>query len=55
VKLTATNSNDFNQAKSLVEDLVRAVVEVGIDVSLADEPESVRIAASKEIRIVDLA
>ena len=55
VKLTATNSNDFNQAKSLIEDLVRAVVEVGIDVSLADEPESVRIAASKEIRIVDLA
>jgi hypothetical protein len=54
VQLTASNADDFKQAKTLVEDLVRAVVEVGIEVCLADELPAVRTAATRDINIVDI-
>ena len=54
VQLIASDANDFKQAKSLIEDLVRAVVEVGVEICLADEPASVRSAATKDIKIVDI-
>ena len=52
VQLTATDPNDYRKAKSLAEDLVKAVAEVGADICLADESATVRAAAMKEVKVV---
>ena len=52
VQITASNADDFNKAKTLTEDLVKAVVEVGADICMTDQPASARSAALKEVRIV---
>ena len=54
VQITAPDADDFRKAKSLTEDLVKAVVEVGADICLADEPPAAKAAAMKEVRIVVL-
>ena len=54
VQLTATDQNDYRKAKSLAEDLVKAVAEVGADICLADESTTVRAAAMKEVRVVGI-
>jgi hypothetical protein len=53
VQLVAVDAKDFAKAKSLVEDLVRAVVEVGADVCLVDESPAVRAATIREVKVVD--
>jgi hypothetical protein len=55
VQLTASNAEDYNKARSLVEDLVKAVVEVGSEICLGDEAPAVRQAAINEVRIVEIA
>jgi hypothetical protein len=51
VLLTATDESEYKKAKALVEDLVKAVVEVGADACIED-PES-RSLALKEVRIIE--
>lgn len=52
VQLTASDAADYKKAKSLVEDLVRAVAEVGAEICLADQTESARAAALSEVKVV---
>jgi hypothetical protein len=52
VQLTATDPTDYRKAKSLAEDLVKAVAEVGADICLQDESPTIRAAALKEVRVV---
>jgi hypothetical protein len=54
VKLVGKTKADFSKAKSLVEDLVRAVVEVGIDLSLSEESQSFKDSVIKDVRVVDI-
>jgi hypothetical protein len=55
VQLTATNIEDFKKAKSLVEDLVKAVVEVGSEVCLPDATDAERQGIMKEVKVIDVA
>jgi hypothetical protein len=55
VRLVGQTKADFEKAKSLVEDLVRAVVEVGIDLTLSEDPQTVKDSVMKDVRIVDVA
>ena len=54
VQLTATESTDYRKAKVLVEDLVRAVVDVGADACLADVAPTERVAALKEVKVISI-
>ena len=54
VQLTATDAVEYKKAKSLVEDLVKAVAEVGADICLSDESAIVRAGALKEVKVVGI-
>ena len=53
VQLIATSNDDYIKARSLVEDLVRAVVEVGFEICSADDSSAAKEAVMREVRLVE--
>jgi hypothetical protein len=54
VQLTSNDATEYTKAKSLVEDLVKAVVEVGLEVSSPEDNQLSKEEILKEVRVVDI-